>query len=122
MRWRQGCRIFDFDVAVLLPARDIKNFEDLPLSRHTIEGLKKAKYSEMTAIQKAALPHALIGHDVLGAAKTGSGKTLAFTIPVCPRPSHFFPLATCSRRVVAHWFLLLGSACTLLLGFVVLLS
>ena len=36
----------------------------------------------MTAVQKAALPHALAGKDVLGAAKTGSGKTLAFLIPV----------------------------------------
>src|SRR2546423_1518444 len=36
----------------------------------------------MTDIQRAALPHALCGRDVLGAAKTGSGKTLAFLIPV----------------------------------------
>lgn len=79
----------------------MKNFEDLPLSRCTIEGLKKAKYIEMTAIQKAALPHALTGHDVLGAAKTGSGKTLAFTVPVCTSsfslPCHLIPLATCGR-------------------------
>lgn len=58
------------------------NFEDLPLSRYTKEGLKAAKYSRMTAIQKSALPHTLTGKDVLGAAKTGSGKTLAFIIPV----------------------------------------
>jgi superfamily II DNA/RNA helicase len=36
----------------------------------------------MTDIQRASLPHALCGRDVLGAAKTGSGKTLAFIIPV----------------------------------------
>ena len=36
----------------------------------------------MTAVQRAALPHALAGRDVLGAAKTGSGKTLAFVIPL----------------------------------------
>ncbi|CAN6175581.1 unnamed protein product [Urochloa humidicola] len=36
----------------------------------------------MSEIQRAALPHALCGRDVLGAAKTGSGKTLAFVIPV----------------------------------------
>jgi len=36
----------------------------------------------MTEIQRAAIPHALCGRDVLGEAKTGSGKTLAFVIPV----------------------------------------
>ncbi|KAA8523687.1 hypothetical protein F0562_010110 [Nyssa sinensis] len=36
----------------------------------------------MTDIQRASLPHALCGRDILGAAKTGSGKTLAFIIPV----------------------------------------
>jgi ATP-dependent RNA helicase DDX10/DBP4 len=37
----------------------------------------------MTDIQRKALPLALKGRDILGAAKTGSGKTLAFIIPVC---------------------------------------
>jgi ATP-dependent RNA helicase DDX10/DBP4 len=36
----------------------------------------------LTDIQKKALPLALKGKDILGAAKTGSGKTLAFIIPV----------------------------------------
>lgn len=36
----------------------------------------------MTEIQRKAIPFALRGRDVLGAAKTGSGKTLAFLIPV----------------------------------------
>jgi ATP-dependent RNA helicase DDX10/DBP4 len=36
----------------------------------------------MTNIQSKAIPLALKGHDILGAAKTGSGKTLAFIIPV----------------------------------------
>jgi len=49
-----------------------------------ISGLKKAHYTTMTDIQKKALPLALKGRDILGAAKTGSGKTLAFIIPVPP--------------------------------------
>ncbi|KAF7008248.1 hypothetical protein CFC21_023052 [Triticum aestivum] len=57
-------------------------FDELPLSQKTKDALRKAGYKEMSEIQRAALPHALCGHDVLGAAKTGSGKTLAFVIPV----------------------------------------
>lgn len=35
----------------------------------------------MTTIQNTCIPHALVGRDILGAAKTGSGKTLSFLIP-----------------------------------------
>ena len=68
-------------------------FSDLPLSEQTLKGmraagerliigLKDAHFTKMTDIQKKALPYALKGRDILGAAQTGSGKTLAFTIPV----------------------------------------
>ncbi|RCV13260.1 hypothetical protein SETIT_2G332500v2 [Setaria italica] len=57
-------------------------FDELPLSQKTKDALRKKKFMEMSEIQRAALPHALCGRDVLGAAKTGSGKTLAFVIPV----------------------------------------
>ncbi|KAL6840620.1 hypothetical protein ACP4OV_029484 [Aristida adscensionis] len=57
-------------------------FDELPLSQKTKDALRKAGFTEMSDIQRAALPHALCGRDVLGAAKTGSGKTLAFVIPV----------------------------------------
>jgi ATP-dependent RNA helicase DDX10/DBP4 len=59
-----------------------RTFEELPLSRATRDALKAVKFTQLTAIQRAALPHALAGRDVLGAAKTGSGKTLCFLIPV----------------------------------------
>jgi hypothetical protein len=59
-----------------------RKFDELPISRYTREALKAAHYVDLTAIQRAALPHALAGRDVLGAAKTGSGKTLAFLVPV----------------------------------------
>lgn len=59
-----------------------RTFEELPLSQYTKTALKEAGYTQLTAIQRAALPHALAGRDILGAAKTGSGKTLCFLIPV----------------------------------------
>ncbi|KAL4619062.1 hypothetical protein ACB092_06G054200 [Castanea dentata] len=57
-------------------------FDQLPLSKKTVDGLRDAGFVEMTDVQRATLPHALCGRDILGAAKTGSGKTLAFVIPV----------------------------------------
>jgi ATP-dependent RNA helicase DDX10/DBP4 len=57
-------------------------FEQLPLSQYTQKALAENSFTHMTAIQRAALPHALCGRDVLGAAKTGSGKTLSFLVPV----------------------------------------
>jgi ATP-dependent helicase YprA (DUF1998 family) len=59
-----------------------KTFEELPLSQYTKAAMKEAGYVNLTAIQRAALPHALAGRDILGAAKTGSGKTLCFLVPV----------------------------------------
>ena len=59
-----------------------KRFDELPLSQYTQQALADHSFTELTAIQRAALPHALCGRDVLGAAKTGSGKTLCFLIPV----------------------------------------
>lgn len=70
------------EVGELKPYVGAKDFTGLPLSDRTQRGLKEAKFVHMQAIQRAAIPHALCGHDVLGAAKTGSGKTLAFLIPV----------------------------------------
>ena len=57
-------------------------FADLPLSKRTRDGLQTAGYVTPTEIQKEAIPLALKGNDILGAAKTGSGKTLAFLVPV----------------------------------------
>eukprot|EP00198_Chlamydomonas_reinhardtii_P008192 XP_001697529.1 predicted protein [Chlamydomonas reinhardtii] len=58
-----------------------RTFDELPLSQYTKDSLKKYKFVTLTAVQRATLPHALAGRDVLGAAKTGSGKTLSFLIP-----------------------------------------
>ena len=61
---------------------EIETFSDIPLSRSTLDGLRKSGFVNPTDIQKAAIPLELTGKDVLGAAKTGSGKTIAFLVPV----------------------------------------
>lgn len=60
-------------------------FDSMPISRNTLKALGNARFETCTEIQAAAIPHALAGRDILGAAKTGSGKTLAFIIPVVER-------------------------------------
>ncbi|EKG19571.1 RNA helicase ATP-dependent DEAD-box conserved site [Macrophomina phaseolina MS6] len=62
--------------------QEYKSFTDLPLSEPTKAGLKSCHFAAMTDIQTRAIPLALKGADILGAAKTGSGKTLAFVVPV----------------------------------------
>lgn len=57
-------------------------FSDLPVSRSTISGLMKAQFIKMTETQRAAIPHALHGRDIVCCARTGSGKTLSYLIPL----------------------------------------
>eukprot|EP00557_Chaetoceros_sp_GSL56_P000240 CAMPEP_0176501236 /NCGR_PEP_ID=MMETSP0200_2-20121128/14048_1 /TAXON_ID=947934 /ORGANISM="Chaetoceros sp., Strain GSL56" /LENGTH=778 /DNA_ID=CAMNT_0017900099 /DNA_START=31 /DNA_END=2367 /DNA_ORIENTATION=+ len=70
------------------PLNQTVAFRALPLSNNTLRGLEEGykkndkKFSAMTDIQNACIPHALAGRDILGAARTGSGKTLAFLVPV----------------------------------------
>ncbi|CEH14991.1 dead-domain-containing protein [Ceraceosorus bombacis] len=65
--------------------KELTRFDEMPLSLNTLKGLKRAAFTEMTPIQRSALPLALSGRDVLGAARTGSGKTLSFLIPILER-------------------------------------
>lgn len=71
-------RIADLDPTTTQPEK----FSDLPLSSLTSSGLDASHFKALTEIQSKAIPHALKGSDILGAAKTGSGKTLAFIVPV----------------------------------------
>ncbi|TGZ85501.1 DEAD-domain-containing protein [Ascodesmis nigricans] len=57
-------------------------FSSLPITRQTAKALEKSHFKTLTSIQQRAIPLALKGYDILGAAKTGSGKTLAFLVPV----------------------------------------
>lgn len=59
------------------PATD---FATLPLSPQTLANLTQLGYLQMTPIQAASLPVALLGKDLIAQAKTGSGKTAAFAL------------------------------------------
>ncbi|KAI0860759.1 ATP-dependent RNA helicase DBP4 [Xylaria cubensis] len=61
---------------------DTTKFSNLPLSSPTASGIEASHFQAPTDIQARAIPEALKGRDILGAAKTGSGKTLAFLVPV----------------------------------------
>ncbi len=58
------------------------SFASLGLSPALVHALADLQLSEPTAIQAAAIPAALRGGDVLGAARTGSGKTAAYALPL----------------------------------------
>ncbi len=58
----------------------LTDFTTLPLAPATLENLTRLGYHEMTAIQAASLPPALLGKDLIAQAKTGSGKTAAFAL------------------------------------------
>ncbi|CED83268.1 dead-domain-containing protein [Phaffia rhodozyma] len=64
------------------PTSPVSDFQDFPISEKTKKGLKKAFFTAPTGIQSLAVPLALKGQDILGAARTGSGKTLAFLVPL----------------------------------------
>lgn len=56
--------------------REIRTFDNLPLSKRTRKGLLENKFKVPTEIQRQSIGLALQGKDILGAAQTGSGKTL----------------------------------------------
>ncbi len=57
-------------------------FAELGVPAPIVAALRRLDRPTPFAIQAAALPDALAGHDVLGRARTGSGKTIAFAVPV----------------------------------------
>ncbi|MDD4833823.1 MAG: DEAD/DEAH box helicase [Lutispora sp.] len=61
------------------------SFDKLGLNQNLVEGLKKEKIYEPTAIQEAAIPPALENRDIIGQSITGSGKTLAYLLPIFQR-------------------------------------
>ncbi len=57
-------------------------FDSLELDDRLQRAVTAAGYTETTPVQEAAIPPALEGRDVIGAAQTGTGKTAAFVLPI----------------------------------------
>ncbi len=57
------------------------SFSELNLAAPLLQALADSGYNTPTAVQLAALPHAIAGHDLKVSAQTGSGKTAAFILP-----------------------------------------
>jgi ATP-independent RNA helicase DbpA len=81
------------------------SFSTLPLSPAMLDNLRQLGYTEMTPIQAASLPIALLGKDLIAQAKTGSGKTAAFALAVLanlnPRRFAVQALVLCPTRELA---------------------
>ncbi len=60
-------------------------FALLGLSPALADAARVRGYVQPTAVQAAAIPAVLAGHDVLASAQTGSGKTAAFALPLLQR-------------------------------------
>ncbi len=63
----------------------VPSFSDLRLSDSIQKALIAEGYGVPTPIQAQAIPHLLVGRDLLGCAQTGTGKTAAFALPILDR-------------------------------------
>ena len=60
----------------------VQNFNDLPISRDVLRGIKTLGFEKPSPIQAQSIMPLLEGRDVIGQAQTGTGKTAAFGIPM----------------------------------------
>lgn len=60
-------------------------FADYQLNRTLLSNVQAQGWTKPTQIQKASIPPALAGGDLVATAETGSGKTAAFLLPVMDR-------------------------------------
>jgi superfamily II DNA/RNA helicase len=82
--------VFDAPIDPIEPATPVSStgepdFTVLGLPQPLVRALTRAGISTPFEIQRATIPDALAGRDVLGRGQTGSGKTLAFGLPVLAR-------------------------------------
>ena len=61
------------------------SFADLGLPENILSTVEKIGFKTPTPIQEKAIPVALQGRDIIGAAQTGTGKTAAYALPTLAR-------------------------------------
>ncbi|WFF02429.1 DEAD/DEAH box helicase [Micromonospora sp. WMMD964] len=74
-----------FDPTPATDAADSIDFAALGLPEPLVRALARQGITSPFEIQRATMPDALAGRDVLGRGQTGSGKTLAFGLPLLAR-------------------------------------
>jgi len=77
------------------------SFASLTLHPTLLRAVADLGFTEATPIQRAAIPPALAGRDILACAMTGSGKTAAFLLPILQRLLTPTPAAPSGRRTRA---------------------
>lgn len=65
-----------------LPYIATNSFASFAIDERLRQNIIKAGYAEPTPVQDEAIPHVLLGRDLVGIANTGTGKTAAFIIPL----------------------------------------
>ncbi|MBU0498853.1 MAG: DEAD/DEAH box helicase [Gammaproteobacteria bacterium] len=59
-----------------------EGFDELDLDARLLRALGAIGFNEPTEVQRAVIPEALAGRDILAHAPTGTGKTLAYLLPL----------------------------------------
>ncbi|WP_323011663.1 DEAD/DEAH box helicase [Castellaniella sp.] len=80
-------------------AEPIVQFGQFGLHPGIMQAIQATGYVSATPIQAKAIPIALSGRDVMGAAQTGTGKTAAFSLPILHR---LMPFANTSASPARH--------------------
>jgi superfamily II DNA/RNA helicase len=60
-------------------------FSDFDVHPLIASNIELKGFTAPSAVQDQAIPHGLVGNDVIGVANTGTGKTVAFAVPVLHR-------------------------------------
>lgn len=79
--------------------RSGQDFKLFNLHPSVLKAIEQSGYTTPTPIQVKAIPVAMQGLDVMGAAQTGTGKTAAFVLPILHR---LMPYATHSVSPALH--------------------